>query len=328
MSAPPLDAWTEFRPLPLLRNPHVQTILGLYLPGGGLRQPTRRHILRLPDGDALVLHDTTPPGWRDGDRVALLVHGLTGSHASPHVRRLAARLPELGVRAVRLDLRGAGLGLPLARGFYHAGRSEDVRAALHELHRRAPASPIALVGLSLGGALALRTAGEADRFPLPGVDRVLALGPPLDLVRCIALLERPGNRLYELHFASRLVRDARLRQRCFPDLPPLALPRRLGVRLFDDLYTAPRCGFAGVLDYYQRASSQHLVPRIAVPTLIVTARDDPFIAVEPFEELRGQLPEHVVLRILPHGGHLGFLGWDGAGGVRWAERRVAEWVAR
>ena len=67
------------------------------------------------------------------------------------------------------------------------------------------------------------------------------------------------------------------------------------------------------------------MPRIQLPTFILTAREDPFIAVEPFEALR--LPANVALRIVPHGGHLGFLGWDGAGGYRWAERRIAEWIA-
>jgi predicted alpha/beta-fold hydrolase len=68
------------------------------------------------------------------------------------------------------------------------------------------------------------------------------------------------------------------------------------------------------------------VPRITVPTLVLTARDDPFIAVEPFEEAKKQVGPHVTIHIVPHGGHIGFLGWDGAGGVRWAERRMVDWV--
>jgi predicted alpha/beta-fold hydrolase len=95
--------------------------------------------------------------------------------------------------------------------------------------------------------------------------------------------------------------------------------------LFDEHYTAPRGGFAGAADYYRRASSYPLVGRVPVPTLILTARDDPFIAVEPFENLR--VPSHVEVRIVRGGGHLGFLGWDGAGGVRWAERRIVQWTA-
>jgi predicted alpha/beta-fold hydrolase len=80
------------------------------------------------------------------------------------------------------------------------------------------------------------------------------------------------------------------------------------------------------LDYYRRASTQHLVPRIPVPTLILTARDDPFIAVESFEELRSEVPPHIRIRILQHGGHTGFIGRSGAGGIHWAVQRVADWM--
>ena len=96
------------------------------------------------------------------------------------------------------------------------------------------------------------------------------------------------------------------------------------MRLFDDLYTAPRSGFADAMDYYRRASTFAIIPRIRVPTLILTSRDDPFINVEPFERL--SVPSHIEVRILKHGGHLGFLGWDGAGGIRWAERRIVDWL--
>jgi predicted alpha/beta-fold hydrolase len=314
----------DFRPLPLLGNPHVQTLLGAFLPGRGCPQSQRQHIVWLADGDGLVLHDNTPSSWPAGGPIALLIHGLTGSHASPHIRRLAALLLARRVRVFRIDLRGAGKGLPLARRSYNAGRSDDVRAALAEIHRQSPASALLLAGVSLGGNLALKLAGEAAEHPVPNLARVGAIAPPIDLGRCATLLALPRNRLYEDHFARDLVADARRRQRHFPDLPPLHFPRRMTVRLFDELYTAPRSGFADALDYYRRASSGPLIPQITVPTLILTARDDPFIAVEPFEQLRA--PAHVQVRILPRGGHVGFLGWDGAGGIRWAERRLTDWL--
>src|SRR5918911_3724687 len=110
-----LLSFLDFRPLPLLRNPHAQTLLGYFLPSPHFTHPTRAHVLWLPDGDGLVLHDTVAPGWGPGGPVAVVVHGLGGSHASPSVVRLAGRLLGRGVRVVRLDLRGAGKGLPLAR---------------------------------------------------------------------------------------------------------------------------------------------------------------------------------------------------------------------
>jgi predicted alpha/beta-fold hydrolase len=314
----------DFRPLPLLGNPHVQTLLGHWLRGPKLGRPAREHLVRLPDGDALVLHDSLPPGWRPGRRIAVLLHGLTGSHTSPPLQRLARHLLAHQIRVVRVDLRGAGKGLPLARRGYHAGCSDDIRAALGEVQRWGPSSPLLLVGFSLGGNVALKLAGEAADHPVPGLSRVAAVGPPIDLRRCSDLLAQRRNRFYEKFFLRDLVAAARKRQQLFPDLPPLRLPQPFTLRGFDELYTAPRAGFAGALDYYRRASALPLSPRIRVPALLLTARDDPFIAVEPFEELNP--PPGVTVSILPRGGHLGFLGRDGAGGIRWAERRVLEWV--
>ncbi len=314
----------DFRPLPLLGNPHLQTLLGFYLPGPTVGEATQEHVLRLPDGDALVLHDNTPEGWQPGQHVAVLVHGLSGSANSSQVRRLGHQLLQRGARVVRLDMRGAGRALPLARLCYHGGRSDDIRLALAEVHRWSPTSPLVLIGVSLGGNLALKVAGEAVEHPVAGLERVAALAPPIDLERCASMLTHPRNRFYQTFFLRDLIGDARKRQEFFPDLPPLRFPRRMSMRIFDELYTAPRCGFADAVDYYRKASAYPLIERIAVPTLIMTSRDDPFIAVEPFEKLR--TPKHITVRILSHGGHVGFVGWDGAGGLRWAERRLCEWV--
>lgn len=316
----------EFRPLPLLGNAHVQTLLGTWLTGRSLPHATQERQLLLADGDRLVLHDSVPPSWKPGAPTALLVHGLAGTHDSGYMRRLAGRLLSRGVRVVRMDLRGCGRGASLARGTYNAGCSDDVRAAAVELGRESPASPLVLIGFSLGGNIVLKLAGEAAANPVPGLDCVVAVSPPIDLERCSILIALRRNRFYERHFVSSLVSQVRERRRYFPEVPEVRFPRKLTLRLFDDLYTAPRGGFADALDYYRRVAALPLVPRIRVPTFILTARDDPFIAVEPFESLAA--PPNVHIQILPCGGHLGFLGWDGTGGIRWAEQRIADWVTQ
>ena len=95
---------------------------------------------------------------------------------------------------------------------------------------------------------------------------------------------------------------------------------------FDEMYTAPRWGYAGALDYYRRASSMVWLSRIRLPTLILTARDDPFVAIEPF--VHASANAAVELNVVAHGGHMGFLGGDGQGGIRWAETRVVGWALR
>src|SRR5438128_261645 len=138
MSSAEPDVPVRFRPLPLLANPHLQTVFGFIWRGRPFRHPTRRVHLHLPDGDRIVLHDSIPEGWAEGQPAALLIHGMGGNSQSGYVQRAAARLIRRGVRVVRIDLRGTGAGFGLAEKFYHGGRSEDIRAALGEMHRWAP----------------------------------------------------------------------------------------------------------------------------------------------------------------------------------------------
>jgi predicted alpha/beta-fold hydrolase len=313
-----------FSPWFWLRNPHVQTILAVVGKGSAFPHTTIRRRVRLADGDQLVLHDTAPPSWRSGNPIAVLVHGLGGCHRSGGIVRLARLLFGRGIRVIRLDLRGTGAGFALARGCYHAGCSPDVRSALAVVHRLAPMSPIWLAGISLGGNVVLKLAGETAEFPVPNLARVAAIAPPVDLERCLALLMHPRNRVYERHFVGELLTLARRRARLFPNQPLPLFPRRTSLRTFDDLYTAPRAGFRDAAEYYARSSSAQFVPNIRVPTLILAARDDPFIPAEPIEHLIR--PNHVVVRLTEHGGHGGFIGADGAGGMCWGERAVAAWL--
>jgi predicted alpha/beta-fold hydrolase len=313
-----------FRPLPFLGNPHVQTLLAHLAPGPRLRFPTRLRTVALPDGDGLAVHDSIPAGWQNGHGVVLLVHGLGGCHRSGYMLRLAIQFLKHGLRVLRLDLRGVGAGATLARMTYHGGCSGDLRAVALDVHRESPNSPLVLLGMSLGGNLVLKLAGEAEDDPLPGLHAVAAVAPPIDMMLCAAMLAR--LRFYDAYFARQLVKQVRQHQRHFPDVTLPRFPRRPTMRQFDELCTAPRWGFADALDYYRRASALPVLANLRLPAFILTARDDPFIAVEPFESLA--LRPNMEIHIAAHGGHLGFLGSDGAGGLRWAERRVADWVLR
>src|SRR5688572_2764247 len=127
-----------FRPLPFLGNPHVQTVVANLWGWTRDRLPSTQHLVRLDDGDALAMQETTPVGWEAGGACAVLVHGLGGCHRSAYLRRMANDLGLRGTRVYRLDLRGAGAGAGHARRLYHAGCSADVRAALAWVGERNP----------------------------------------------------------------------------------------------------------------------------------------------------------------------------------------------
>lgn len=315
-----------FRPLRLLGNAHLQTVLGTFWPGPVPPLASRQLVFTLPDGDRLLILESAPPQWRAGQWTAILVHGLGGSYASGGMCRLAAGLVANGVRVLRVNLRGAGGSWQLARQMYCAGCSADVRAVADYLARDAPGSPLVLIGFSLGGNIVLKLAGEAVTQPLPGLAGVAAMSAPIDLTRCSELLAQPANRIYERFYLRKLVYQAEQHQAHFRDLPKITFPKNLTLRQFDDVHTAARWGFASAEEYYRLSSALPLLPDVKVPVFLLTARDDPFIATGPYETLPTRAGQQI--EIVDRGGHLGFLGDDGAGGIRWAERRLLDWVVR
>jgi uncharacterized protein len=315
-----------FRPHPCIRGGHAQTIAGVYLRGHHHDYRAAHHRVTLADGDALVLHDDLPRTWQQGDRVALLIHGLAGCHESGYMQRIAHKLGERGVRAFRMDLRGWGAGQQLARLPYHSGRSEDAAAAIETLAAIAPGSPLTLVGFSLGGNITLKLAGELEDRSCGNLDSAMAVCPPVDLAACSRNIQRRRNRPYDRYFVRRLLSQIAERERLVPDAAPHAFerpPRSLWE--FDNGFTAVVCGFGTADNYYARASSLPLLSRIQLPTQILAAADDPMIP--PLALQSAELPPAVRLHMAAHGGHLGFVGRAGLDADRrWMDWRVVDWV--
>jgi predicted alpha/beta-fold hydrolase len=320
----PFD-FPTFRPHPLFRGGHLQTIAGAYWPGKYGLVAGKQHHVALPDGDSIVLHDDGPA---EAKTIALLVHGLGGCGQSGYVLRTSAKLRARGVRVFRMDLRGWGAGMKVARQPLHAGRSEDAGAALAFLTRHFPDLPIHLVGFSMGANIVLKLAGELAGSAPPSLASVLAVSPPIDLVACSQAIGRSLGGAYDRRFLRSLLRHVSARSLAAPDAWTRALvppPRTL--LEFDGRFTAPLSGFADVNDYYTRASSGPLLARIAVPTLIIAAASDPIVPLAPFE--RASYSAMTQLAVTPCGGHLGFVAARGTDpDRRWLDWRVVEWVCQ
>jgi predicted alpha/beta-fold hydrolase len=323
MNAP---SFPPFEPHPLLRGAHAQTLAGLYLPNEAAPYRARRQLVTLDDGDQLVLHDDCPAGWQAGERVALLMHGLSGSHQSGYMRRIAHKLNGRGVRTFRLDLRNCGAGMGLAKLPYHSGRSEDAAAALRRVAELCPDSPAKLVGFSLSGNVTLKLLGEIEGRPCGNLDSAVAVCPPINLAACCRRLQFGLKRPYDRYFAQTLTRQVGRLGQMAADSPRVRFaraPRTLWE--FDDMYTAPVCGFGTAENYYKLSSSAPLVRRIQLPTLILAARDDPMVCSEDFDRLEAS--PAVVLHMTSRGGHLGFIARAGIDrDRRWMDWRVVDWV--
>ncbi|GAC1334756.1 MAG: alpha/beta fold hydrolase [Isosphaeraceae bacterium] len=310
-----------------MRGGHAQTIGGRYLPARPVRLESVEHFIEIGDEESLSVFESTPVGWRVERPAALLLHGLAGCARSPYVERIAERLVKKGVRAVRVNMRGAGSGFGRAKGFYHAGRTEDVAKVLEWLNLRCPGSPIAVIGFSLGANLALRLSGEATRSrPSHSLDCVVAANPPIDLRASCLYLRRAAGRPYDRHFIGMLRKDVTRLHSLFPDLGQLDWTKIRSVYDFDDAYTAPRNGFENAEDYYARCSSAPIIRDIELPGLVVHAEDDPFIPVKAFHTT--VFPPNLTLELLPTGGHLGYISRRPVDSDRrWLDARIVAWLS-
>lgn len=320
------DPFPAFRPHPLLRSGHAQTLAANFLHGAPkARTAESTHYVPLPDGDHVVLHDDRPIGWQAGDGAALLLHGLGGCHASPYLVRAARKLEARGVRTFRMDYRTCGAGLALASRPYHAGLSEDAAEALRFIERLCPGSPLGLAGYSMGGNVALRTLGAHPGELPESLVRAVVVNPPVDLAESCDYLTGPIQRLYDRHFAKSLTRHVARHGGFAETSRELFASRVVRIREFDERFTVPRWGFGTVEEYYATASAARFVKRITVPTLILHSLDDPLVPGQMFEAL--ERSDAVTLHLTTHGGHLGFIG---VGGVdpdrRWMDWRIVDWL--
>ena len=275
----------------------------------------------LPDGtgDTLLamLHGPAMP--RAGAPLVLLVHGLTGSENSRYMLTMTRLLLERGHRVLRLNLRGAGPSRALCGGHYYAGRSQDFRALLSLLPADLTQDGLAAVGYSLGGAMLLKYLGEeGGASPLAAAATVCA---PIDLAVTCRYMMRPRNLLYHRYIIELMKREATGEGAVLSAAERRAILSSRTVWEYDDVFIAPRYGFADAADYYERCKPVRFMAGIRVPTLVLGAGDDPWIPSALYRgydwagnpALRPLLPES--------GGHVGFHGADGE--QPWSDLTIA-----
>lgn len=319
-----------------LSGGHRQTLAAAYWHGdlNAYRAIPRQVVL--DDGDIVVVHDDSPATWRHGDRAALLMHGLSGSHQSPLLVRLAAKLLAAGVRVFRWDLRGCGAGVGLARFPYHAGRSDDLAHVVQNVvtwctEAGDPPSPfLSLFGVSLSGNILLKYLGEdPDRVPSQ-VAQAISVNPPIDLLQSVSALDGVLTRWYDRHFVSKLSEALELRKQQRPDTPvPRVSQRPSRLIQFDDWYTAPVSGYATAHEYYRRCSADQFMPEIRVPTTVITSADDPIVPLASIVATKEQWSTSVRLAIASGGGHVGYIARRGIDPDEfWLDWRIVELITQ
>lgn len=315
---------------PLFRNPHLLTIAGNFWRRAIDESafPAIRKQYRIDDKTCVVAIEHQPPGDARGQIV--LLHGLEGSADAGYLASFSQEALTRGFGVHRLNMRTCGGTEDLCETMYHSGLTDDTRAVLEELQRR-ELGPLFLAGFSLGGNVALKLAGELGETCL--LAGVIAISTPIDLARSVRAIDKPSNFLYARRFLDRLKGRIRRKSRISPDLyREDGLEGVKTIWEFDDRFTAPLFGFGTAANYYATQSAINFLPGIRIPTLIITAKDDPIVPFEIYDDPIFRNNPALTLVAPEHGGHLGFLSrrkprfWLDGFALDWVEEETAQTI--
>ncbi len=313
---------SQFKPAWWLPGPHLQTIWPALFRKPIKSMQLEHERFELPDGDFL---DLAWVGKEKKGPLVLVLHGLEGSVHSSYAQGMMYAIAQQNWRGVCMHFRGCS-GVPnrLTRS-YHSGETKDLSIVINALREREPQTQLAAVGFSLGGNVLLKWLGETEKNnPLVAA---VAVSVPFELHKSANRMQQGFSWLYQKHFlrclSKRLAHKFKQTPTSF-EMPPLSELKSMWE--FDDKVTAPLHGFTDVHDYYAKASSRQYLRKIDVPTLLVQAKDDPFMTPDAIPHPH-ELAECIILEITETGGHVGFVSGEAPWRASyWLEDRVPEFL--
>ncbi|MGB9150528.1 MAG: hydrolase [Burkholderiales bacterium] len=303
---------------PWLPGGQVQTLYAYFV----AKRPKisyRRERWDTPDGDFIDID------WVDGNTDAPLVvlfHGLEGNSQSQYALQLMHAVQRKDWRGAVVHFRGCSGELNRLPRAYHSGDTVEIDWVLQRMKQLSPPAPLYAVGVSLGGNALLKWLGERQHEAKAVVQAAAAISAPLDLMAAGDALGVGLNKLYTRHFLSTLKHKAALKLRQHPRLfDSAAMLGTRNLREFDDIVTAPLHGFRDTDDYWTRASCKPLLKHISVPTLLINARNDPFLPSHALPR-DGELSASITAEFPAHGGHVGFVSGRFPGNLQWMPQRL------
>lgn len=310
---------STYKKPPLLVNSHVETIFPAIL----RKVPStayQRERITTEDEDFLDID------WsREGNKsLVILSHGLEGDTYRPYMQGMVRAMNDHQFDALAWNFRGCSGEVNRRRRFYHSGATEDLKIVIEHAITQQHYERIFLIGFSLGGNMTLKYLGEAPNTIPSVIKGAVTFSVPMDLHSSCLKISKPANIIYSRRFLKSLIQKIVQKAAVRNDLSTSATKDIKSLKDFDDAYTAPLHGFENAIDYYNQCSSLYFVNDIQLPTLIVNAKNDPFLsnACFPFDIAK----EHplVHLETPEHGGHVGFQ--SNINGYYWSEIRAVEFL--
>ncbi len=306
----PLIAPSSYQAPAYLKSAHLQTILPSVL--RQVTVPYERERIDTPDDDFLNLDWATGTGVKTGQQpLVILSHGLEGDSHRPYLAGMVKHLTASGFDCLAWNYRSCGGDMNRQARFYHIGETGDFDLVINHALRKGYQT-LHLLGFSAGGSMTLKYLGEHGPTHRggnlhPAIRRAVTFSVPLNIMSSAQRLEAWDSMVYNRRFSRSLTRKVRTKAALMPGkLTADRLQTVRTVREFDQLFTAPMHGFRDVDDYYAQSSALPYLPRIPIPTLIVNAKNDPFLAPDCFpEQLARELP-NVYMEFPEAGGHCGF----------------------
>ncbi|MES2795491.1 MAG: alpha/beta fold hydrolase [Bacteroidota bacterium] len=316
---------TPYKPPFFLPNGHFQTIIpSIFRKVRGINY--KRERIKTPDNDFLDLDwcfASNKSQIENCKDLVIISHGLEGDSHRQYAKGMAKIFVENGFDTLAWNFRGCGNELNKTHIFYHSGATYDLETVIEHAHKKGYQS-IYLIGFSLGGNLTLKYLGE--RNPPDFIKKAVVFSVPMDLAGSSIAISKPANWIYEQRFLKSLSNKIRQKSLVFPEVINTALLGKMKtLEDFDNEYTSKLHGFINAKDYYAKNSSIIFVENITVPTLIVNAKNDPFLSEEcyPVEKLKNH--SFVKFEQPLSGGHCGF--WQkGYKGFLWSELRALKFI--
>ena len=293
----------SYRPPFYLFNAHLQTIIpSLFRRVKGIK--FERERIHTPDQDFLDL-DWYRPGR--SDTLIIVSHGLEGDSQRSYVKGMIKAFAGRGCHGLAWNFRGCSGEPNLLERFYHSGATEDLKAVIQHVLAQKVYSKIILSGFSLGGNLTLKYLGERGESLPPEIWKAAVFSVPLHLSGSSKKISERGNMIYNRRFLRKLEQKIRTKAIKMPGSFDVNLLNGIKtLREFDDAYTAPLHGFKNAEAYYAHCSAIKYLAGITIPTLILNAKNDPFLSHECFPVAEMKNHPFVRLETPEEGGHVGF----------------------